>query len=54
MKVYKFIDGEIALWAEPDGPIMIKAISPHADPVEMNEATELMNRLELLIEEIST
>ena len=43
--------GEITLWCEYDGPIMIKAISG-IDPVEINanEARSLIKALEIMIE----
>jgi len=47
------VDG-IALWAAPNGPIMIKAIEPSGDPVEMtqHEARALVSALQALIEAI--
>lgn len=29
-------DEEVRLWAEPGGPIMLKAVNAHGDPVELN------------------
>ena len=47
------VDG-IALWAEPDSPIMIKAVESSGDPVEMasHEARALIVALEALIEAV--
>ncbi len=36
-----FGDETVTLWAEPDGPIMLKVVEPSGDPVELNEAQAL-------------
>ena len=36
-----FGDETVTLWAEPDGPIMIKVIESSGNPVELNEAQAL-------------
>ena len=52
--VHPFGDEAISLWAEPGGPIMLKALDG-ADPVELNEdqAVELARLLLNLAAEIS-
>ena len=47
-------DKEWKAWAEPDGPIMLKAVSPYGDPIELNvqEAKELIKKLSELVTEI--
>ena len=30
-------DDEVRVWAERDGPIMLRAVSASGDPVELNE-----------------
>jgi hypothetical protein len=38
-RIRTFADGQIVLWiAEGDGSLMLKAISPHGDPVELSAA----------------
>ncbi len=46
--------GDIVLWAEAGGPIMLKTREPHGDPVELNEhqAEELASQLLKLAKEI--
>ena len=47
-------DKEWSAWAEPDGPIMLKAVSAFGDPIELNEqeAKELIKKLSELVAEI--
>ena len=40
---------EIVVWAEPGGPVMLKAVSPFGDPVELN-ANEARQLAALLLE----
>ncbi|MGH6882345.1 hypothetical protein [Hypericibacter sp.] len=50
--VYKIAGGEIVLWLDrPGGPICIKTVEKHHDPVEMaeHEAEELVEVLQKLI-----
>ena len=53
--VFELSAGAIRLWAEPGGPIMIKAVEASGDPVEINEheAQELMDCLRRLSDEIT-
>jgi hypothetical protein len=53
--IHELSAGSIRVWAEPGGPIMIKAVEPSGDPVEINEheADELVKILNGLIADIS-
>ena len=48
--IYEFSAGEVILWAESGEPIMLKAISSHRDPVELNsdEARKIADALNKL------
>ena len=54
-KIYRLAGGEVVVWAEPGGPIMIKTAEPYGDPVELNEheASELVSVLTKLIAKTS-
>ena len=45
----------VSLWADPSGSIMLKAVEPSGDPVELNEhqAIEVADLLRQLAAEIS-
>jgi hypothetical protein len=47
--------GDIVLWSEPGGPIMLKTCEPYGDPVELNEhqAEELAEALLKMAKDIS-
>jgi hypothetical protein len=49
--MHELAGGEIILWAENGGPIMLKVLQPHGDPVELadHEAQELVDCLVRLI-----
>jgi hypothetical protein len=46
---------EVRVWVEPGGPIMLRAVEPSGDPVELNEdqAIELADLLRRLADQIS-
>ena len=50
-----FGNNAIMLWAEPGGPIMLKAVEASGDPVELNadQATDLAELLRSLAAQIS-
>jgi hypothetical protein len=50
--MYEIAGGEITLWAEDGGPIMLKVTEKYGDPVELaeHEAQELIDRLKELLE----
>lgn len=54
-KVYKFEGGDICMWMEKNGTIMLKAVDPISgtDPVELGdeEAKELAETMLRLLEE---
>ncbi len=52
--VYYTISGEVAVWTEPGGPLLIRTTNPHGDPVELNsdEARDLIDLLQKLVKEI--
>jgi hypothetical protein len=49
--MYQIAGGEIVLWADNDGPIMLKVMEKHGDPVELadHEAQELVDCLQNLL-----
>lgn len=51
---YYTVSGEVTVWVEPGGPLMIKTRNPHGDPVELNEheTQDLIDLLRTLIAEI--
>jgi len=54
-EIIELAGGDVVLWSEPGGPIMLKTREPHGDPVEMNEheAKELAAALLKLAKDIS-
>lgn len=53
--MFELAGGEIVLWAEDGGPIMLKVVQKYGDPVELaeHEAQELVQRLQELIASIA-
>jgi hypothetical protein len=51
--LYELAGGEVVIWVEPDGPIMIKTKDPRGDPVELTEeeALDIAETLNLLVGE---
>jgi hypothetical protein len=51
--MYNLAGGEILVWAEDGGPIMLKVTTVHGDPIELaeHEAQELVRCLQQLLEE---
>jgi hypothetical protein len=41
MKTYELSGGSVRLWAEPGGPVMLRAIEASGDPVELGESEVL-------------
>jgi hypothetical protein len=54
-QTHSLLGGSVRVWAEPDGPIMLKAVEQSGDPVELNEneAIELADLLSSLARRIS-
>ena len=54
-KTHSLLGGLVRVWAEADGPIMLKAVEQSGDPVELNEseAIELADLLRSLARSIS-
>jgi hypothetical protein len=54
-EVIELAGGDLVLWTEPGGPIMLKTAEPHGDPVELNEhqAEELAAVLLKMAKDIS-
>lgn len=50
-KIYELSGGELVLWAERGGAVMIKIVSKFCDPVELGEGEveELISVLKLLL-----
>jgi hypothetical protein len=50
-QVYYTVSGDISVWAEPGGPLVIKTTDAHGDPVELNadEAKDLIALLQMLV-----
>jgi hypothetical protein len=46
--LHEVAGGEIVVWAEQGGPVMIKLVEPHGDPVELGEG-ELDELVAILI-----
>ena len=56
MVLHTLFGGDLVLWVEQSGSIMIKAKEPHGDPIELSrdEARSLAALLTLLADEISS
>jgi hypothetical protein len=52
--MFELAGGEITLWAEEGGPIMLKVTEKYGDPVELaeHEAQELIDRLKQLLDAV--
>ncbi len=51
---YYTVSGEVTVWIEPGGPLMIKTRNPHGDPVELNEdeVRDLVDLLQTLVKDM--
>jgi len=52
--MFEIAGGEIVLWAEDGGPIMLKVTEKYGDPIELaeHEAQDLIDILKQLLESI--
>jgi hypothetical protein len=52
--MFELAGGDIVLWSEEGGPIMLKVLEKHGDPVELaeHEAQELIDVLGKLLETV--
>ncbi|MET1110931.1 MAG: hypothetical protein ABWX67_05315 [Allosphingosinicella sp.] len=49
--MFELAGGDIILWAEKGGPVMLKTVEKHGDPVELaeHEVQDLIDALEKLL-----